>query len=193
MAITRITAQWLGFRGAPGYSNFFFDGAPVVDEEVEAQALAVRTFLNEAATYMPSDVTINIQPTASVIDEASGQITGEIDFAAPPSVTGQTAGGYSAASGAVVNWNTSSFSNGRRVRGRTFLVPLSSDAYDANGDLSTGTLSILRTAATELVNDPGPTPLVVWSRPVGGAGGSVSPVTSSSVPDLGAILRSRRD
>lgn len=193
MPILRITAQWLGFRGAPGYSNFFFQGQSADEENAAAHALAVRTFLNEAATYMPNDVTINIQPTAANVDELNGQVIGEVDFEAPQSVTGQTAGGYSAASGAVVNWNTSSFANGRRVRGRTFLVPLSSDAYDANGDLGTGALNIIRTAANALVANPGPVPMVVWSRPRAGSGGSISPVTSASVPDLGAILRSRRD
>ncbi|AXH79089.1 MAG: hypothetical protein [Circular genetic element sp.] len=193
MPILRITAQWQGFRGAPGYSNFFFAGQAADQEQPAAHALAVRTFLAECAGYMPSSVNINIQPTASNIDETNGQVIGEVGFEAPGSVSGSGGTNYSAASGAVVNWNTTSFANGRRVRGRTFLVPLSSSAYDSQGDLASAPLTGIRNAARDLVASPGPAPLVVWSRPRGGAGGTDHVVTSASVPDLAAILRSRRD
>jgi hypothetical protein len=34
--------------------------------------------------------------------------------------------------------------------------------------------------------------LVIWRRPVGGAGGSVAPVTAARIADRVAILKSRR-
>lgn len=193
MPILRITAEWAGFRGAPGYSNFYFNGQSADEEQPAAHALAVRTFFDSISASIPGGVSINIRPTADNIDETTGNIVGQVDFEAPDAVNGSATTSYSAASGAVVNWNTSSYRNGRRVRGRTFIVPLSNAAYDANGDLSSGALNRLRPAATELVTNPGPVPMVVWSRPSAGGAGDAYPVTSASVPDLGAILRSRRD
>lgn len=193
MAITRITAQWAGFRGAPGYSNFFFDGALTDEAAVEAAAVAVREFFQGIREELPSGSTVSIQATADILDEASGQITSVVDFAAPAVVLGAGGGPYSAASGAVVNWNTQDYVNGRRVRGRTFLVPLAGSAYDDQGDLDGLTLNPLRAAANALVTATLDAPLCVWHRPVGGAGGSAHVVSSATVPDLGAVLRSRRD
>lgn len=193
MAITRITAQWGGFRGAPGYSNFFFDADLGGADAVEAAAVAVRKFFQGVREELPDSVNVTIQPTADIIDEASGQILSVVDFAAPAQVVGGGGANYSAATGAVVNWNTQDYVNGRRVRGRTFLVPLASSAFDAQGDLAGLTLTPLRAAAEALVTATVDAPLAVWHRPVGGAGGSSHVVSSSSVPDLGAVLRSRRD
>lgn len=193
MAITRITALWQGFRGAPGYSNFFFGGAPGTEEDARLAAVAVRNFFFEFNVHIPTGVTISIQPTADIILEASGAIQEQIDFEAPPNVTGAGSGGYSAASGAVVNWNTGAYRNGRRVRGRTFIVPLASASYDANGDLDNAALSDLRDGAAILAGGTTSMPFVVWSRPRSTDPGSAEPVTSATVPDLGAVLRSRRD
>lgn len=193
MAITRITAQWSGFRGAPGYSNFFFDGAFTDESGAEAAASAVSAFFTACRLQFPDSVNVNVQPTADVIDETSGQITSVMDIATPGTVTGSGGANYSAATGAVVNWNTSDYVNGRRVRGRTFLVPLDSGAFDSQGDLSSDALSQIRLGAENLVTAALEHPLCVWHRPSGGAGGSAHVVSSSTVPDLGAVLRSRRD
>lgn len=193
MAITRITAQWNGFRGAPGYSNFFFDDALAGAPAVEAAAVAVATFFEDISSRIPTGTSITIQPTADVLDEASGQITSVIDFSAPPSISGGNSGGYSAATGAVVNWNTSDYVNGRRVRGRTFIVPLGSSVFDGAGDLTSVSLSQIRTAAETLIGTTLDAPMCVWHRPVNGSGGSAHVISSATVPDLGAVLRSRRD
>lgn len=193
MAITRITATWGGFRGAPGYSNFYFGGAAADDTDAESLAEAVRSFFNAFRVDLPSSVTISIQPSAEIIDETNGQITGQVDFTPPETITGGTNATYSAASGAVVNWNTAGYRNGRRIRGRTFVVPLSNAAYDTAGDISTASLGLLRNGAAFLTSGVSVLPFVVWARPNDGANGTAEPVVSATVPDLGAVLRSRRD
>lgn len=193
MTITRITARWSGFRGAPGYSNFFFEGENAVDIEVKPLGEAVATFFRSVSDNLPAGVTITIDGNADNIDEATGNIVGQVDFEEPLAVTGGVQGNYSAASGAVVNWLTGSFVNGRQVRGRTFIVPLTTNSYDAQGDITSGVLDRIRAGAQGLVDANIPSPLVVWSRPRGGAGGTSHVVTGSRVPDLGAVLRSRRD
>lgn len=193
MAITRITARWSGFRGAPGYSNFYFDGEFAGAPAVEAAAVAVSDFFSGFYAFLPGPVSIAVQPTAEVVDETTGQTLSILDFSAPAAVVGGTADNYSAAVGAVVNWNTNDYVNGRRVRGRTFVVPLTSTAFDEEGDISSGALDSLRSAASGLVTATMDLPLAVWHRPANGSGGSSHVVTSATVPDLGAVLRSRRD
>lgn len=193
MTITRITAQWSGFRGAPGYSNFYFDGEFVDSAGAEAAGVAIHAFFDDFRISLPVGLSIAIQPTADVIDEASGQILSVVDFTPPATVSGSGTGGYSSATGAVVNWNTNDYVRGRRVRGRTFLVPLAGGAFDTNGDLSTGVLTAIRDSADGLITAALTQPMCVWSRPQNGAGGSSHVVSSATVPDLGAVLRSRRD
>lgn len=193
MAITRLTAVWSGFRGAPGYSNFYLAGS-FDDPELLADASdAIRQFFIGASNYMPTDVSVSIRGNAEVLDEANGQITGVVDFTPAGTVPGSSTGTYSAASGAVVNWNTNAYRNGRRVRGRTFLVPLATNAYDSQGDLSSAALTAIRGGANYISSGVSPVPFVVWARPINGAGGTAEPIVSHTVPDLGAILRSRRD
>lgn len=193
MPVSRVTARWSGFRGAPGYSNFFFAGTSLLPEDAQLAAEAVRTFFSTMNTRFPNGLTIEVQPTVDVIDEASGQITSQIDIEEVLPVTGGSTQSYSASSGAVVNWLTNDYRGGRRIRGKTFLVPLSTSTYDSNGDLSNDALTDIRAAATGLASGQGPTELVVWSRPINGAGGQTASVTASNVPDMPAVLRSRRD
>lgn len=193
MAITRITAVWSGFRGAPGYSNFYFAGDFADTATLEGCAAAVRSFFFAFEDFLPSSVTIGIRGNAEVIDEATGQIQSQADFEAPADVGGGIGDSYSAASGAVVNWNTNGYRSGRRVRGRTFLVPLGANAYDNQGDLNNTALGEIRNGAEFLSGGSAPAPFVVWSRGRNGAAGTAEPVVSHTVPDLGAVLRSRRD
>lgn len=193
MAITRITAQWSGFRGAPGYSNFFFGGEPSAPADAESAAQAVSDMFALFDTWLPTPVSVSILPTADVLDESTGNITSQVDITPPDVIEGGSTGTYSAASGAVINWNTSAYVNGRRVRGRTFLVPLTTSAYDSSGDLTSAVLTGIRNGAGYLTSGASLMPFVVWSRPRAGAGGTAHPVVSATVPDKGAVLRSRRD
>lgn len=203
MMILRITALWSGFTGAPGYSNFhfgtdpgFFDGGLFGDaEQLAAQAAAdrVRDAFEEARSYIPLGVNINVQNEAEILDSDSGEIVGfgEVDT---PTVTGLgTSGGWSAASGAVVNWRTNDYRFGRRIRGRTFLVPLAGEAYQDDGTLSGDGRTAVQDFGSTMIGGGAAPEFGVWSRPRDGAGGVFATVTSSNVPDMAAVLRSRRD
>lgn len=193
MAITRITATWTGFNGAPGYSNFFFNafgGGDVVDLEVGR----VRAFFNALAIRLPSSVTVNVDGEAAVLDEASGELIGYANASEQPAaVIGSGSGSYSGPSGAVIHWQTDAVAKGRRLRGRTFLVPLSGAVYESDGTLTAPVIEDIQDAADLLIGDGTGPELVVWSRPVDGAGGTIGTVTGHRVPDMAAVLRSRRD
>jgi len=203
MQILRATAQWSGFPGAPGYSNFhftvdggFFDGGLLGDE---AEAAATAAFERVAAAFnnwrdvCPGIVSFSLAPEAIILDSDTGETLGAVPRGAVAINQPTGTGAYSGPSGAVINWNTADYRAGRRIRGRTFVVPLANTAYDANGTLTTAALGALRTGANKLVGDAGGPEFGVWSRPRGGSGGVFATVVGASVPDKAAVLRSRRD
>lgn len=193
MAIHRITTVWRGFEGAPGYSNFFFtgDGSGGAAADSRARVLA---FWNELTLLIPGTVSLLTEGEAAVIDEVTGSVTGyEVAATEPVAGNGGGTGGYSAASGAVVTWMTAGVVNGRRVRGRTFLVPLVGNSYENDGSLTSSAVTTLNDAASELVGTGFDSGFGVWSRPGTSGGGTFWEVNGFRVPDMAAVLRSRRD
>lgn len=196
----KIKVKWSGFSGAPGWSNFFFDTGTSdfhTPEHAVNAATRVKDFFTVNSAYFPNGVNIAIQSDAEVINEATGQLETVYNAGTiAPIVGAGTAGDkYSGASGIVVTWRTAGVRNGRRVRGRTFLVPVVSGAYDSNGTLGSTAISNFQTAGTTLLTPPtGQLPLGVWSRPSvkGAADGVWHKATACTVPDLAAVLRSRR-
>lgn len=193
MAIYRVTTRWTGFQGAPGYSNFHFhelSGSPGPEDGRNR----VVAFFNEVRTLLPTDVGFLTEGEVTIIDETTGMIEGyETVSENPPPGNGLATGGYSAASGAVVTWNTAGVRNGRRVRGRTFLVPLGGNAYQDDGTLTTNAIDTINDAAAELVGVGFDSGFSIFSRPGSSGAGGVYPVNGWRVPDMAAVLRSRRD
>ena len=185
--ITRHTITWTGFLGAPGFSNFYSDAS---DDAAYHSALG--TWMHTWAANLPDDVTLTLQAEQEQLDPATGELVGAFSSGSDDSVSGANTGGYSAASGVVINWVTAGIVAGRRVRGRTFMVPISGGAYQTNGTIDENALSFMRTSTATFVVNTQPTG-VIWSRPRAGLAGSAHPVTSSNIPDKVAVLRSRRD
>lgn len=203
MDILRITARWSGFLGAPGYSNFhfsndagFWDGGVLGDPNqvaVDAAVERTRRAFAQLDDQLPSGVSITFGSEAEVLDSDSGEILGAVPVDSAGISGGGGDGGYSAASGAVVNWRTNDYRFGRRIRGRTFIVPLSGTAYEGDGTLTPIARNAIRDFGSEMVTGQGSAQFGVWSRPRNGAGGVFATAVSSSVPDMAAVLRSRRD
>lgn len=203
MDILRVTARWSGFSGAPGYSAFhfssdagFWDGGIFGDEAqiaAEAAASRVRSAFSEMNTRLPEGVTVSIEPGVEVIDSDSGEIQGMIDLENNYSITGAGNGGYAGPAGVVVNWRTNDYRFGRRIRGRTFLVPITTVSYQDDGTITTNALEFFRDFGTTMIGSGGGPTFGVWSRPRNGSGGVFATAVSSNVPDMVAILRSRRD
>lgn len=192
-----MTARWTGFTGAPGYSNFYFgsgflDGGLLGDE---AQALADRVgdAFNALSDIIPPQVDIRVEPEVPLIDSATGTALDFNTIEPPDYDSGPGVQDYAGPSGAVVTWRTGDLRNGRRIRGRTFLVPLASQAYESDGTLTNATMSAIRNFGDTMIGGSLEGDLGVWSRPVNGEGGVFASVTGFTVPDLVAVLRSRRD
>lgn len=198
-SILKVTAKWDGFVGAPGYSNFYWkeeDPGASFDAGAVACGDAVQKFFNDIKLYFPPHVKWRVQTDVPVINDATGEM---VDIASA-GARGDIVGGagnfaYSAPTGAVVTWRSNGVRNGRRVRGRTFLVPTANNIYQSDGTIDNTHLNEFVTSATALATVTGTQlPLVVWARPSvpGGSDGAAHVVTSASVPDMAAVLRSRR-
>lgn len=196
----RVKINWTGFIGAPGFTNLYFRD-PVDDIGSDAKAEAaidkVDAFLNTTNNVFPPAVTRGVDPVVDLFQDTSGELIGSRNGSPEPPAAGGAAGSaYSAPVGAVVNWLTGGIRNGRRVRGRMFLVPLAASQFDATGTILDTSLTLLRTNAALLHANDGIVPFLhVFARPTapGVDDGDSFRVTASSVPDKAAVLRSRRD
>jgi len=190
--INRARVTWTNFPGAPGVSTFYF-AASTVD------MTPLRTFFQAFALHIAGGATLTVPSNGDQIDDSTGQITGVWTGPAQSAVSTTGSGAYSGATGAVVEWISNGIVNGHRPIGKTFLVPLISGDYDTNGSLSSSFLTTALTAATNMAATFGANQLV-WSRPFTPPAGSPSPARPGSshpvaivrVPDLAAVLRSRR-
>lgn len=190
MAIDKGVFQWTGFQGAPGYSIFYALPSAGV-------AADIKTFFTAISSWLPTTVTISCPTEGDTLEEATGILTGSWSGGPGGTVIGGATGTHAGPAGAAVTWDTSGIATGaggkaRRVRGRTFLVPLATTAYESDGTLVLAARNAIQGAADALVSDAAGN-LVVWHRPIGGAGGSAHPVTGARVADKVAVLRSRRD
>lgn len=186
-SLFKITALWSNWPGAPGYTNFYaLTGGPIV-----TLTDGIRAFFDAIKGIVPTGITITVQPSGDQINDVSGAITGawSVD-PGPAPVVGASGGTYAGNAGGVVSWRTNGVVGNRRVRGRSFIVPLASTVYDTNG-LTSSAIATLQGAATALLTTADGN-LAVWSRPTALRAGSSHPITAATVPDLSASLRSRR-
>jgi len=196
----KVKVRWSGFTGSPGWSNFYFDSPDgnSFETAVEAAEAAekVRVFLNAIKAYFPAALNWTIQSDVDQVHASTGEMFGVETIAPIAAVAGSgVAGPHSGASGVVITWRTAGVRNGRRVRGRTFLVPAGNNANGNDGTLDTSALGVFQNAATALAANTGNVVLGVWTRNTapGVEDGEWFPATGATVPDRVAILRSRRD
>ena len=194
MAVYRVKFRWTGFTGAPGYTNLHFD-ASTEPTQAGAQAVydAAGEFAGDITSALPSAVSISIEGGVEVVDQTTNELLTVFSATTRTAAKGIGTGGFSSSTGACITWETGEVKNGRRVRGRTFIVPLAASGYDTDGTLTSGVLTDLQTAAAALA--AGGFTFGVLARPstVGAADGSFHTVTSGRISDKTAVLRSRRD
>jgi hypothetical protein len=180
-----------GYTGSPGYTKLKFMGA-LDTAGANAAAAAGRTFLAATSTNMPSSVSYTCDPTCQTFSD-DGTLTGEVAITSvPATINGSGAATFPGGAGAVVYWLTNALNGGHKVKGRTYLVPLSTAAFAADGTLAATLISNLTTAANNLV--AGTPNLAVNSRSNGqpGRGNQTNVVVSALVKDRSAFLRTRR-
>lgn len=196
--VLRVKINWTGFVGAPGFTNLYFSE---FNQEGYTQAHAdgavakAGAFVTDMKFYIPMAVTIGVDPIVDIVQADTGDLVGFFNTTPPAAGPGGQAGNFSAASGLCISWGTNGVRNGRRVRGRTFIVPLAASQYDSNGTLNDGNLAAFRTIANNLIATGGTSDFGIWSRPSTPAAsdGAWFPATTATIKDKVAILTSRRD
>lgn len=199
MPLYRAQWRWTGFTGSPGYTTLhFLDPDPISQAGIDQTAARARTFWTAIKAHLPSSVVVNEPTILEEIESTTGALVAEHTMPAGTPHTGVLAGNFSSAVGACISWNGFGILNGRRMRGRTFLVPLGANAFDPDGTLDDAVRTSIVSAGNALA-DAGELgdgiDLAVYHRPsaVGAADGVASGVVNCSVNDRGAVLRSRRD
>lgn len=203
----RVTTTISGtYVSGGGVTAHYFDAS--VGTAVQACA-AVHSFWNYNSTIFASGTLFSIGSDVDVIDDATGDLL-SVGLGTSSTVTGGGTGEISSpATQGLVRWRTGTVSDGREIRGRTFLpaVPVS---QNDDGAPITGYKSAVNTMASGLIGDAS-TAFVIWRRPrkarpqVGSPGdpwylpaqsardGDSATVASGSVWDKWAVMRSRRD
>ena len=169
----------------PGVTTFYWNEA---DTGFQPKVIA---FFNAVKNVVAVGVTWTIPASGDLIDVATGEITGAWVDGTSSSVASAQAGNYAAGVGARIAWQTSGIRNGRRVRGSTFIVPVTVAGYDAGGTLATSVIDACNTAAGTLFT-AGATGLRIWSRPGPSGAGQANTVLNGSCPDRVSWLRTRR-
>jgi hypothetical protein len=152
----------------------------------------LRAWYLAIAGSLPNTVTVDVQETGDVIDDATGTLTGAWSTSPVLPVVGTSAAAYAAPAGWAATWNTTTIVGGKRLKGRTYLVPGAASMYQTDGSIEPVILAALQ-GYTNTFMAAASGDLVVWHRPVGGVGGSHGLVTSARVNDKVVVLRSRRD
>ncbi len=194
MSVYRTKIRWSGFTGAPGYTILHFD-ASTTPTQAGAQDVydATATFASNLVSNLPTQVRLTTEAAVEVVDQTTNQLENIYNVTAAATSSGLASGGYSAAAGACIIWETGEVRNGRRVRGRTFVVPMSASLYETDGTLASAAITDLQQAASSLAG--GGFSFGILARPTstGAADGDFYTVSSGRVTDKTAILRSRRD
>lgn len=200
-ALVRVKIRWAGFIGSPGYSvmHFLGDvGTPTGQETAEGAASLAATWCQSIKDLLPAVASLQVMGDVEEIAESTGELVNIYSVTTPGPTSSSAASGesYAGPCGAVVNWRTSGVRNGRRVHGKTFLVPLTSSALENNGTLKPTTMSTILSASNTLINGAFDAPdFGVFARPTspGNTDGIFHAAKSCNVPDMAAVLRSRRD
>lgn len=189
----RVTTEWSGFVGAPGYTNFFFETTDPLAEGAQEAADATRDFWANLADYFGNATTLQVQGEVATMNDEDGSLEDLIPLASTPTVvTGTSTAGIASSSGFLVRWKTDTVVGGKRVNGRTFLVPGATNQFEANGTLKSTAIAAIAGAGQDLIDDVDSN-FGVWKRPVSGAGGVFATAVTASCPDKSVYLSSRRD
>ena len=194
MAVGQVTMLWQGFTGSPGYTTFNFGPGEPDPVDGDAMITAVDGFAASLSTMLGTGGSLTVQPEVNWYNEATGELIDVTAVSPAPGAHVSAAGGPwgPIPTGAVISWKTAGINRAHKVYGRTYCVPLSAAAYQSDGTLTAAVVSGITGFAATLAGDADAT-LGVWSRPVAGVGGAWFPVTTWRVPDMAAVLRSRRD
>lgn len=193
MKLHRVVITWQGacINGA-AVTVLHFDGS----NQTAPPVAAITSAFNALNAVLPDSVTFTVPNTGDSIEDTTGALSGVWSGTGGQTIGGHAAGPVAAGVGACVSWTTGGIVNGtkgpRKLRGRTFIAPMGTGYFEANGTLSAAGLGAVDAFGTQL---RAAGPLAVWHRPTKAApaSGNSYAVITHRVRDKVAYLSSRRD
>lgn len=200
----QVRVNWSGWQGAPGFTNLFATTTDPLQAGADTFAGGVNTLITAWANALPGpQVKVQVDPAVKLIEDVTGDLVDILNLTSPPaSHAGALGGIFSAATGFVVDWLSTTVVFAHRPMGRSFVVPISTEAYQNDGTIADATLGAQRTAAGVYAAATTFHP-VIWVRPRKADATHVPPITARAgtsvaisgarINDKVAVLRSRRD
>lgn len=184
--LLRMRVVWGGSTVVGGgLSTFYFT------EGATGQSSDVEDFFYALRAQFPIGTTISIPSNGDVINDSTGTLVGVWGSSGSAVVSGEGAAAHASGVGARIVWNTAGLNNGRRIKGSTFMVPVISGLYAADGTINDASITNMTAAATALITAQ-VSAFTIYSRSVDGGAGANNEVTSATVPDKITWLRTRR-
>lgn len=172
--------------------------------DVLTAVASVRAFWSGIAGNFPAGTSIQTENSGDIIEDSTGDLTGAWTAEAVMAVAGVGPTEHAAPCGLQIRWDTAIVVHGHRLRGRTFVVPISNTNYQADGTIVEGSRAATLVVAEALLAAQNAS-FAIWHRPrlarpadgsvpaVEARVGSSALVTAASVPNKVVVLRSRRD
>lgn len=184
--LARVRTIWSGTPVVGGgVSTFYFN------EAHSGFVADLGAFWTALVTRIPAGVQLTTENTGDLVDVETGVLTGTWTDGSTQVVTTTGVGAYAGGVGARIRWQTNGIRNQRRVRGSTFICPLTTTQFDSDGTLLTAFITSLGSAVGALFTASEGN-LRVYSRPRAGSGGAAHAVLNYTTPDKVSWLRSRR-
>lgn len=201
----RVRVVGNGWTGAPSFSTFYFIAGGTENLATCDFAVArVQAFLTALKPLWFTQQFFQVQPDVDIVTPSTGLVTDTIATTPVPQVQGSSGTtSLPKMAAALVKLVTSTFFDGRRLRGRIFIAPLATAVVDATGaNLSVASQATLTAAGNALFAVTSPTVVpAVWHRPrkanathvppVAERPGAAAPVTSTANVNRLYTLRSR--
>lgn len=185
-SVREILTTWTLPSGGSHKSVMYFDTVPAI----AVQRAALNTFWNSIRVLQSTGTVYRIDEVGRELDTATGVLTGAW---AEGTVYNQAGSSGSVpvpdAAMMLIQWRTGNITNGRFVRGRTF-VPGLGIGQTTGGNVIPSAITTANAAATALIGSAAK--LYVWHRPVAGSGGGNVLVTQATIWSEFAVLRRRR-
>ena len=193
----RTRYQFQDSSGGPvSLLTYYWDGTGATDTAMVTEAHArVRAFWSSAASRVAASASLIFSfPDGDFIEETTGDIVSQATGSLPAGVTFTGTGDLlPRQTQGLLRLRTALFISGRRLSGKQYLPGLTETANDPTGVMNAGYVTAFNTAAA-LLSTTVVTPMNqrVWHRPGPSTIGQSSIVTSRSMTNAWAVLRSRR-
>lgn len=180
----RVKTEFTGLAGAPYLSQMYFNSSFGTAGDATTVADA---FWRACAAVQHENLLFNVLGDVDQVDSSTGQLVGVAQGTASSGQGTIVADVLPFATQALVRWRTGVFVGGREIRGKTF-IPGLTELQAALGQLSGAAETALQGAADGVLGAPANFPVIYSRKNLVSA-----PISSTSVWNQFAVLRSRRD